>query len=69
MSFKTIFGIVLGILFTVFVMQNTQVVEVNFFFKQVSMSRSLLLISTLLTGFILGWIVAKLMGRARKQRP
>jgi uncharacterized integral membrane protein len=65
MSFKTIFGIVLGILFTVFVVQNTQVVEVTFFFKQVSMSRSILLISTLLMGFILGWIVAKLMGRRK----
>jgi uncharacterized integral membrane protein len=65
MSFKTIFGIVLCILFAVFVMQNTQVVEVNFFFKQVSMSRSILLISTLLMGFILGWIVAKLMGRRK----
>jgi len=41
----------------VFVIQNAAAVDVNFLFWTVSMSRALLILFTLATGFVLGWIL------------
>ena len=54
--------IVLAALFVLFVIQNTRIVEVQLLFWTVSMSRSLMLLGTLLIGLIGGW----LLGRAKK---
>ena len=50
--FICLIGIVL-----IFVLQNTQVVEVRFLFWAVSMSRALILIGTLAIGLIGGWLL------------
>ena len=42
----------------IFVLQNTQVVEVRFLFWTISMSRALILFSTLAIGLIAGWLLA-----------
>jgi putative membrane protein len=42
----------------VFVLQNTQVVEVRFLFWTVLMSRALMLIGTLAIGLFVGWLLA-----------
>ena len=42
----------------IFVLQNTQVVEVRFLFWTVLMSRALMLIGTLAIGLIGGWLLA-----------
>lgn len=41
----------------VFVVQNTQVVEVNFLFWTLSMSRALILLITLAIGLVGGWML------------
>ncbi len=54
---RNIIFIGLIILVLIFVVQNTQVVEVRFLFWTVSMSRSLVLLATLAIGFIGGWLL------------
>jgi putative membrane protein len=41
----------------IFVLQNTQVVEVRFLFWTISMSRALMLFGTLAIGLVGGWLV------------
>jgi uncharacterized integral membrane protein len=41
----------------IFVLQNTQVVEVRFLFWTISMSRALMLFGTLVIGLIGGWLL------------
>ena len=41
----------------IFVLQNTQVVEVRFLFWTISMSRALVLMGTLAIGLIGGWLL------------
>lgn len=41
----------------IFVLQNTQVVEVQFLFWTISMSRALMLMGTLAIGLIGGWLI------------
>jgi putative membrane protein len=41
----------------IFVLQNTQVVEVRFLFWTISMSRALILMGTLAIGLIGGWLL------------
>ena len=61
MSLKLIAGLLITALVAIFIVQNTQVVEVKLYIWQIKMSRSLLLLGTLIIGFILGWINCKLM--------
>jgi uncharacterized integral membrane protein len=58
--------IVIGLLLIVLA-QNAQVVTLKFLLWQVSMSQIILLLFTVLTGFVLGWIVAK-MARGSRRR-
>jgi uncharacterized integral membrane protein len=51
--------LVLLALVIVFALQNTQVVEVQFFFWTLSMSRALVLLGTLVIGLFAGWLIGK----------
>jgi uncharacterized integral membrane protein len=55
-----IFAFILLGLVAVFIIQNTAVVEVKLYVWEIKMSRSLLLLSTLFIGYILGWLGCKL---------
>ena len=57
MSAKTIVFIVLAILIVIFTIQNTEVVPIRFFVWKASISRALMLLSTLFIGIILGWLI------------
>ena len=63
MSIKRVATIVLGLLYAVFVIQNTQVLEVRFLFWSTQVSRALILAGTFVLGFISGqlwsWIRSK----------
>ena len=63
MSIKRVATIVLGLLYAVFVIQNTQVLEVRFLFWSTQVSRALILAGTFMLGFISGrlwsWIRRK----------
>lgn len=41
----------------IFITQNVAVVEVNFLFWSIAMSRALLIFFTLAIGFVLGWFL------------
>ena len=60
MKTKSIIIIVFIALFLIVLLQNTQVVELTLFFKTISMSLFILLIPTLLLGFVAGFIVARI---------
>ncbi len=49
-------GIISTIFILVFILQNTEVVTVNFFFWKLEMSRVILILVLLLVGFLLGYI-------------
>ena len=55
---------VLLALVIVFALQNTQVVDVQFFFWTLSMSRALVLLGTLVIGLFAGWLVGKFTTRS-----
>lgn len=54
---RNILFVALIILVIIFVIQNTQIVEVKFLAWQISMSRALILFGTLAIGVIAGWLL------------
>ena len=56
---KMIAVLVLGSLFFIVLLQNTQVVSLRFLFWQLSMSRIILLPLVMLTGFVIGIFVSR----------
>jgi len=56
---KIIVGLVLAVLFVIFLLQNTQVVNLRFYFWKISMSQIILIPLVLILGFVIGYIVAK----------
>ena len=64
---KLILTLALVFLMTVFVLQNTTVVEIRFLFWTLSMSRALLIVVLLLIGVILGWM-ARSFGLMRRKK-
>ncbi len=67
MPVKTIVFIVIAILIVIFTIQNTQVIDMQFFLWKASISRALIILSTLFIGIILGWLLTW-MGYSRKRR-
>jgi putative membrane protein len=67
MPVKTIVFIVLAILIVIFTIQNSQVVDIQFFLWKASISRALMLLSTLFIGIILGWLLTW-TGYSRRRR-
>jgi putative membrane protein len=63
MDMKRVVTIVCGLLYVVFVIQNTQVVEVRFLFWNTQVSSALILAGTFMLGFVSGqlwsWIRRK----------
>jgi uncharacterized integral membrane protein len=57
MNFKIGLVVILVVLALIFVAQNIEVVTVSFLFWEMSMSRSVLLFFSLLSGFIIGWFL------------
>ena len=54
---RNIIFAILIIIVVIFVLQNTQVVEVKFLAWQVNMSRALMILCTLAIGLIAGWLI------------
>jgi uncharacterized integral membrane protein len=66
MNVKLVLVSVVAVLTGIVIMQNTEVVSFKLLFWQFNMSRILLLLVTLLLGFVLGLIVAKLVPRSHE---
>jgi uncharacterized integral membrane protein len=69
-SFRTIAIIVIVFLFTAFMFQNTEVVEITFLFWRFPLSRVLLLLASLMMGFLVGLLAGwEWFWRKPKQKP
>jgi uncharacterized integral membrane protein len=63
-------AVFLALLILVVIAQNTAVVTMKFLFWEASLSRVVLLLLTLIVGFVIGFVVAKLpRGRGRERVP
>jgi uncharacterized integral membrane protein len=67
MPVKTIVFIVLAVLIVIFTIQNTQVIDIQFLTWKTSISKALVLLSTLFVGIILGWLITW-AGYSRRRR-
>ncbi len=66
---KVIVGLVVGLLFVIFLFQNMDDVALRLYFWQVSMPKIILVPLAVLVGFAAGFVVAKITGRPRKSKP
>ena len=67
---RFILGIVIGVVLIVFLVQNTQVVEITFWAWTVSVSRAIMVLVVFLFGIGIGWVVTSvaLRRKIRKRR-
>ncbi len=63
---KVIAGLVVGVLFVIFLFQNMDDVALRLYFWQVSMPKIILVPLAVLVGFVGGFVLAKIRGRPRK---
>jgi uncharacterized integral membrane protein len=66
MNLKIIVSVILAGLALLFLIQNIEVININFLFWTLSISRSLLMFSVLLVGLILGWLLHSHSIQSRK---
>jgi len=59
MKAKIIIILILVVLALVFIIQNTGIVGVQFYFWKISMSRIIIISYSLLIGFVLGYLLGK----------
>jgi len=62
-NIKLTIGLVLLLLLLIFIIQNAIVVEIHFLFWTLSMSRSLIIIFSILIGTVLGWLLSGFVHR------
>ncbi|MFH0966048.1 MAG: lipopolysaccharide assembly protein LapA domain-containing protein [Planctomycetota bacterium] len=67
MSLKMVLSLVLASLGVILVVQNVEVVEVNLLFWHVSMSRALVIFFSLLSGFVIGWLLNSYLAYRRTE--
>jgi uncharacterized integral membrane protein len=68
MKTKAIVISVLIALFVIILIQNTQVITLHLFFWKIGMSQIILIPLTMLIGFVVGYIVAKLTGNQHRRK-
>lgn len=56
-SFKLSTSLVLIVLATIFLIQNTQVVQINILFWPIAMSASIMVVMLLVIGILIGWFL------------
>jgi uncharacterized integral membrane protein len=65
---KVIAGLVIGVLFLIFLFQNMETVTLHLYFWQISMPKIILIPLAILVGFVAGFAVAKLTGKPPKAK-
>ena len=63
MNWKWMLVLILLLLLVIFTAQNYEAVEIRFLFWSFTTSRAIVLFSTLVVGFIIGWIVSLVVKR------
>ena len=66
---KVIAGLVVGVLFVIFLFQNMDDVALRLYFWQVSMPKIILVPLAILVGFVAGFVLAKITGKPLKAKP
>jgi uncharacterized integral membrane protein len=59
---------VLAILLLIVLIQNTQIVTLRLFFWKIGMAQILLILLTMMIGFVVGYIVARVTGNRQERR-
>ena len=68
MKAKIIILLILVVLFTIFVSQNTRIVQIDFLAWSIAMSSIVLISLMMLIGVITGFIIAKIFDRPTKSQ-
>jgi uncharacterized integral membrane protein len=63
---KVIAGLIVGLLFVIFLFQNMDEVALRLYFWQVSMPKIILVPLAILIGLVVGFVLAKITGKPRK---
>lgn len=66
MKAKILILMIIIVLFTIFVTQNTEVIPINFLFWTVELSKIVIISLTGLLGLIMGFIIAHLFDKPKK---
>ena len=69
MNIRAYIGLALLLLVVIFIVQNATVVDIQFLFWKVSMSRSLMIFFVLAISIVTGWITARHCHKKRQQIP
>ena len=64
---KFIFGIIIGVIVIVFMIQNVETITVNFFAWNVTIPRAIMVLVVFVVGTILGFIVRSFGYRKRRR--
>jgi uncharacterized integral membrane protein len=64
---KFILGIIFGILVVIFIIQNTEVVEIDFLFWIISISRALMVLFIFLIGIMIGAILKTVADKKKEK--
>jgi len=67
MKFTFVLGLVIGILVVIFILQNTEIVEIDFLFWTISISRALVVLMVFIIGILVGAIL-KSIGERTKEK-
>lgn len=57
MNYKLLLTLGLAVVVVLFVVQNTEVVEIRFLFWKMAMSRALVMLFVLIVGIAAGWVL------------
>jgi uncharacterized integral membrane protein len=68
MKTKVIILLILIVLFTIFVSQNTHIIQIDFLFWTIAMSTIVLISLMMLIGVLAGFIIASLFSRSSNVR-
>jgi uncharacterized integral membrane protein len=64
---KFIFGIIIGVIVIVFMVQNVETVTVNFFAWNVTIPRAIMVLIVFIVGTILGFIIRSIGYRKKRK--
>jgi uncharacterized integral membrane protein len=67
MKFTFVLGLIIGILVVIFILQNTEIVEINVLFWTISISRALIVLLVFIIGIIVGATINDIRTRKKKK--
>ena len=66
MNIKLVLVMAVLFIFAVFIVQNAQVVMVNFLFWKIEASRAIVLMVTFVLGLFTGWVMTKILEKKNR---